>query len=131
MPSLARQVWTSQALVSEPTVTQVANLQLRLEQFRSATSPEGIDFTTLQRPALYQGFITAFNAMNNKRLFLTQEGIFAEEMKLAGVADRRSEQALMYKLAEGISAKELSKTANSTLEVRHSPMPPDGTLRIP
>ncbi len=108
---LARQVWTSQALVSESMVTQVANLQLRLEQFRVATGSEGIDLTTLQRPALYQGFITAFNAMNNKRLFLTQEGIFAKEMKLVGVADRRSERALMYKLAEGISAKELSKTS--------------------
>lgn len=107
---LARQVWTSQALVSEPTVTQVASLQLSLEQFRAAAGTEGMDFSTLQRPALYQSFVAAFNAMNNKRTFLTQEGIFAKEVERAGISDRRSERALMYKLAEGIVAKELSKT---------------------
>ncbi|MGY6038927.1 LPS O-antigen chain length determinant protein WzzB [Aeromonas sp. AE23HZ002T15] len=108
---LARQVWTSQALVSEPTVTQVASLQLNLDQFRAAGGGEGADLSTLQRPALYQGFISAFNAMNNKRMFLTTEGIFVDEMKRANTSDRRDERALMNKLAEGISAKLMDKTS--------------------
>lgn len=106
----ARQVWTSQAMVSEPTVTQAASLQLNLDQFSSAAG-EDVDLTSLQRPALYQNFVSAFNAMNNKRAFLTREGILAEEIKRANISDRRSERALMNKLAEGISTKALDKAS--------------------
>lgn len=108
---VARQVWTSQALVSEPTVTQVASLQLNLDQFRAAVGAEGADLSTLQRPALYQGFISAFNAMNNKRAFLNEEGIFSDEMKREGISENRSKRALMNKLVEGISARALDKTS--------------------
>ncbi|MGL5812483.1 MAG: LPS O-antigen chain length determinant protein WzzB [Aeromonas sp.] len=108
---LARQVWTSQALVSEPTVTQVANLQLSLDQFRAASGIEGVDFSTLQRPALYQGFISAFNSMNNKRTFLIQEGIFVDEVKRENISDHRDERGLMNNLADGISARALDKAS--------------------
>lgn len=107
----ARQVWNSQALIGEPTVTQVAGLQLSLDQFRAASGSEGVDLSTLQRPALYQGFISAFNAMNNKRAFLTKEGILAEEMKRENISGYRNERALMNKLAGGITARVLDKAS--------------------
>lgn len=49
--------------------------------------------------------------MNTKRAFLTQEGVYAEEVEKAEVSDKRSERVLMSKLAESISAKALDKTS--------------------
>lgn len=49
--------------------------------------------------------------MNNKRAFLMQEGIYAAAMEREGISDKRSERALMSKLAESISAKAQDKTS--------------------
>ncbi|MGL6419300.1 LPS O-antigen chain length determinant protein WzzB [Aeromonas allosaccharophila] len=116
----ARQVWTSQALISEPSVSQVAALQLAVDKIQAImstnTNSNGAPLTTaafssLEQPAIYKSFISAFNSMNNKRDFLTQEGVYAVEMEKAGISDKRSERALMSKLAESISAKALDKTS--------------------
>ena len=118
----ARQVWTSQALISEPSVSQVAALQLAVDKIQAIMSsnsnsnsngapPSTAAFSSLEQPAIYQSFISAFNSMNNKRAFLTQEGVYAAEMEKAGISDKRSERALMSKLAESISAKALDKTS--------------------
>ncbi len=126
----ARQVWTSQALISEPSVSQVAALQLAVDKIQaimssnsnsnsnsnSSSSNNGAPlstsaFSSLEQPAIYKSFISAFNSMNNKRYFLTQEGVYAAEMEKAGISDKRSERALMSKLAESISAKAQDKTS--------------------
>ncbi|WP_421300326.1 LPS O-antigen chain length determinant protein WzzB [Aeromonas veronii] len=122
----ARQVWTSQALISEPSVSQVAALQLAVDKIQAIMSsnsnsnsnsssngapPSTAAFSSLEQPAIYQSFISAFNSMNNKRAFLMQEGIYAAEMEREGVSDTRSERALMSKLAESISAKAQDKTS--------------------
>lgn len=129
----ARQVWTSQALISEPSVSQVAALQLAVDKIQAIMSnssnghgnsnsnsnngnnngapPSAAAFSSLEQPAIYQSFISAFNSMNNKRAFLMQEGIYAAEMEREGVSDKRSERALMSKLAESISAKAQDKTS--------------------
>lgn len=123
----ARQVWTSQALISEPSVSQIAALQLVVEKIQAIMSsnsnsnsngapPSTAAFSSLEQPAIYQSFISAFNSMNNKRAFLMQEGIYAVEMEREGISDKRSERALMRKLAESISAKAQDKTSeNMTL----------------
>lgn len=121
----ARQVWTSQALISEPSVSQVAALQLAVDKIQAIMSSNSNDvipsmaaFSSLEQPAIYKSFISAFNSMNNKRAFLTQEGVYAAEMEKAGISDKRSERALMSKLAESISAKALDKTSQDmTLNV--------------
>lgn len=118
----ARQVWTSQALISEPSVSQVAALQLAVDKIQaimsSSSSNNGNNngaplstaaFSSLEQPAIYQSFISAFNSMNNKRAFLMQEGIYAAAMEREGISDKRSERALMSKLAESISAKAQDK----------------------
>lgn len=113
----ARQVWTSQALISEPSLKQVSSFQLIIDQLKNSLPPElagTIDVSSLQRQELYRSFIAAFNGMNNKREFLTQQGIFVEEATKAGVSDRRGERALMNKLAESIVAKPLDKTSTDT-----------------
>lgn len=122
----ARQVWTSQALISEPSVSQVAVLQLAVDKIQAilsnsnsninngnnnGASPSAAAFSSLEQPAIYQSFISAFNSMNNKRAFLMQEGIYAAEMEREGISDKRSERALMSKLAESISAKAQDKTS--------------------
>lgn len=123
----ARQVWTSQALISEPSVSQVAALQLAVDKIQAIMSnssnsksnngnnngapPSAAAFSSLEQPAIYQSFISAFNSMNNKRAFLMQEGIYVAEMEREGVSDKRSERALMSKLAESISAKAQDKTS--------------------
>ncbi|TNH91868.1 LPS O-antigen chain length determinant protein WzzB [Aeromonas sobria] len=118
----ARQVWTSQALISEPSASQVAELQLVVDKIQAIMSSNSNSnsngallstaaFSSLEQPAIYQSFISAFNSMNNKRAFLTQEGIYAVEMEKSGVSDKRSERALMSKLAEFISAKAQDKTS--------------------
>ncbi|BEE04085.1 O-antigen chain length regulator [Aeromonas veronii] len=114
----ARQVWTSQALISEPSVSQVAALQLAVDKIQAIMSsnsndvpPSGSAFSSLEQRAIYQSFISAFNSMNNKREFLMQEGIYATEMERGGISDKRSERALMSKLAESISAKAQDKTS--------------------
>ncbi|MFQ1640837.1 Wzz/FepE/Etk N-terminal domain-containing protein [Aeromonas veronii] len=114
----ARQVWTSQALISEPSVSQVAALQLAVDKIQAIMSsnsngvpPSTAAFSSLEQPAIYKSFISAFNSMNNKRDFLTQEGVYAAEMENAGISDKRSERALMSKLAESISAKAQDKTS--------------------
>ncbi|MFM5528847.1 LPS O-antigen chain length determinant protein WzzB [Aeromonas veronii] len=122
----ARQVWTSQALISEPSVSQVAALQLAVDKIQavmstsSSSSSNGNNngaplstaaFSSLEQPAIYQSFISAFNSMNNKRAFLIQEGIYATAMEREGISDKRSERALMSKLAESISAKAQDKTS--------------------
>ncbi|WP_421323000.1 LPS O-antigen chain length determinant protein WzzB [Aeromonas veronii] len=114
----ARQVWTSQAVISEPSIEQVNVFQLRIEQLKNSLPVESsvaMDFSTLQRTALYQSFVAAFNSMNNKRTFLTEQGIFAEELSKAGVTDRRSERALMSKLGEAIVAKPFDKTGTDMI----------------
>lgn len=128
----SRQVWTSQALISEPSVSQVAALQLAVDKIQAimsdsnsnsnsnsnnnngnnnGASPSAAAFASLEQPAIYQSFISAFNSMNNKRAFLMQEGIYAAEMEIEGISDKRSERALMSKLAESISAKAQDKTS--------------------
>ena len=122
----ARQVWTSQALISEPSVSQVAALQLAVDKIQAIMSSNSNSnsnssnngaplstaaFSSLEQPAIYKSFISAFNSMNNKRYFLTQEGVYAAEMEKAGISDKRSERALMSKLAESISAKAQDKTS--------------------
>ncbi|MBL0625567.1 LPS O-antigen chain length determinant protein WzzB [Aeromonas jandaei] len=112
----ARQVWTSQALVSEPSVSQVAALQLAVDKIQTIISSNGVPpstaaFSSLEQLAIYKSFISAFNSMNNKRAFLIQEGVYAAEMEKSGVSDKRSERVLMSKLAESISAKALDKTS--------------------
>ncbi|MFQ2243200.1 LPS O-antigen chain length determinant protein WzzB [Aeromonas enteropelogenes] len=110
----AREVWTSQALISAPSIEQVNAFQLRMDQLKNSLPEDSsvdMDFSTLQRPALYQSFVAAFNSMNNKRIFLTEQGIFSEELKKAGVTDRRGERALMSKLGEAIVAKPFDKTS--------------------
>ncbi|WP_421247258.1 LPS O-antigen chain length determinant protein WzzB [Aeromonas jandaei] len=123
----ARQVWTSQALISEPSVSQVAALQLAVDKIQAIMSnssnsksnngnnngapPSAAAFSSLEQPAIYQSFISAFNSMNNKRAFLMQEGIYVAEMEREGVSDKRSKRALMSKLAESISAKAQDKTS--------------------
>jgi LPS O-antigen subunit length determinant protein (WzzB/FepE family) len=119
----ARQVWTSQAVISEPSVSQVAALQLAVDKIQvimssNGASPSTATFSSLEQPAIYKSFISAFNSMNNKRAFLTQEGVYAAEMEKSGVSDRHSERVLMSKLAESISAKALDKTSQDmTLNV--------------
>lgn len=118
----ARQVWTSQALISEPSVSQVATLQLAVDKIQAIMStntntntnsalPSAAAFSSLEQPAIYKSFISAFNSMNNKRAFLTQEGVYAAEMEREGISDKRGERALMSKLAESISATALDKTS--------------------
>lgn len=111
----ARQVWTSQALISSPSIKQVDDFQLSIDQLKntiSAGAIGSIDVSGLQRQELYKSFIAAFNSMNNKRKFLTQQGIFAQEAARVGVSDRRGERALMSKLAEPIVAKPFDKTSS-------------------
>lgn len=108
----AREVWTSQALISEPSIEQVNKFQLRIDQLKNSLPTESsveLDFSTLQRTALYQSFVAAFNSMNNKRTFLIEQGIFKKELQKAGVTDKRGERALMNKLAGNISAKTFDK----------------------
>ncbi|MFM5806856.1 LPS O-antigen chain length determinant protein WzzB [Aeromonas veronii] len=112
----ARQVWTSQAVISEPSVSQVAALQLAVDKLQaimaSNSSPlTTVEFSSLEQPAIYQSFISAFNSMNNKRVFLTQEGIYAAEMERLEISDKRGGRALMSKLAESVSAKIQDKTS--------------------
>lgn len=118
----ARQVWTSQALVSEPSFSQVAPLQLAVDKIQAIMSSNSNSnsnvallttaaFSSLEQPAIYNSFISAFNSMNNKRNFLIQEGVYAAEMERAKVSDKRGERELMSKLAESISAKAMDKTS--------------------
>ncbi|MEE1953891.1 LPS O-antigen chain length determinant protein WzzB [Aeromonas sp. 75A] len=110
----ARQVWTSQAVISEPSVSQVAALQLAVDKLQAIMSGSPLttpEFSSLERPAIYQSFISAFNSMNNKRAFLTQEGVYAAEIEKFDISDKRDGRAIMSKLAESISAKIQDKTS--------------------
>lgn len=114
----ARQVWTSQAVISEPSVSQVAALQLAVDKLQAIMSRNSNgaflttpDFSSLERPAIFQSFISAFNSMNNKRYFLTREGVYAAEMERFELSDKRDGHALMRTLAESISAKIQDKTS--------------------
>ncbi|RUR52566.1 O-antigen chain length regulator [Aeromonas veronii] len=110
----ARQVWTSQAVISEPSVSQVAALQLAVDKLQAIMSGSPLttpEFSSLERPAIYQSFISAFNSMNNKRDFLTQEGVYAAEIEKFYISDKRDGRAIMSKLAESVSAKIQDKTS--------------------
>jgi LPS O-antigen subunit length determinant protein (WzzB/FepE family) len=109
---LARQVWTSQALISEPSIKQVEALELGVAQIKGSMplkAAEQIDFSTLERPGIYKSFIAAFNSMSNKKAFLIKEGVFAEEVKRADIKDSRSERALMDELSKDIVAMPFDK----------------------
>nr|WGN91649.1 O-antigen chain length determinant protein [Aeromonas sobria] len=110
----AREVWTSHALINEPSLQQVEALQLEIEKLKSSIPLESvgqIDFSTLTRPEIYKSFVTAFNGMNNKRSFLIKEGIFSEELRQAGIDDTRNDNALMAELGKQIVAKPFDKTS--------------------
>ncbi|MFH7524754.1 LPS O-antigen chain length determinant protein WzzB [Aeromonas enteropelogenes] len=104
---LAPQVWTSRAEVSVATIDQTKGLRLKVEQLLNSSG--NVDVAAFGQESLYQSYISEFNAMNTKRAFLTEEGIFEEEAKLHNVADRRAERVLMKTLAEGIAAKPADK----------------------
>ncbi|WP_270795504.1 LPS O-antigen chain length determinant protein WzzB [Aeromonas sp. QDB11] len=111
---LARQVWTSQALISEPSIKQVEALELGVAQIKGSmplNAAEQIDFSTLARPEIYKSFIVAFNSMSNKKAFLINEGVFAEEIKRANIKDGRSERALMDELSKAIVAIPFDKVS--------------------
>lgn len=112
----ARQVWTSQAVISEPSVSQVEALQLAVDKLQAIMSSNSsplttAEFSSLEQPAIFQSFISAFNSMNNKRDFLVREGIYAAEMEKFEISDKRDGRALMSKLAESVSAKIQDKTS--------------------
>lgn len=120
----ARQIWTSQAVISEPSVSQVAALQLAVDKLQAILSSNSnsnsnsngaplavAEFSSLEQPAIYQSFISAFNSMNNKREFFIREGIHAAEMEELEISDKRDGRALMSKLAESVSAKAQDKTS--------------------
>ncbi|MGK8176602.1 LPS O-antigen chain length determinant protein WzzB [Aeromonas dhakensis] len=114
----ARQVWTSQAIISEPSVSQVAALQLAVDKIqvimsRNSVPPSTGAFSSLEQSAIYKNFISAFNSMNNKREFLIQEGIYAAKMQEEEISDKRGEHELMSKLAESISANTLDKISQN------------------
>ncbi|MFQ1844838.1 LPS O-antigen chain length determinant protein WzzB [Aeromonas veronii] len=112
----ARQVWTSQAVISEPSVSQVGALQLAVDKLQAIMSSNSspltaAEFSSLEQPAIFQSFISAFNSMNNKRDFLIREGIYAAEIEKFEISDKRNSRALMSKLAESVSAKIQDKTS--------------------
>ncbi|MFM5476939.1 LPS O-antigen chain length determinant protein WzzB [Aeromonas veronii] len=114
--TVARQVWTSQAVISEPSVSQVEALQLAVDKLQAIMSSNSsplttAEFSSLEQPAIFQSFISAFNSMNNKRGFLIQEGIYAAEMEKFEISDKRDGRALMSKLAESVSTKIQDKTS--------------------
>lgn len=114
--TVARQVWTSQAVISEPLVSQVEALQLAVDKLQAIMSSNSsplttAEFSSLEQPAIFQSFISAFNSMNNKRGFLIREGIYAAEMEKFEISDKRDGRALMSKLAESVSAKIQDKTS--------------------
>lgn len=105
---LAPQVWTSTAEVSMASVEQTKGLRLKVEQLLNSSG--SVDVAAFGQEQLYQSYISDFNAMNTKRAFLTQEGIFEEETKLEEIEGSREKRALMNKLTEGIVAKPVDKT---------------------
>lgn len=115
--TVARQVWTSQAVISEPLVSQVEALQLAVHKLQAIMSSNNnfplttAEFSSLEQSAIFQSFISAFNSMNNKRDFLIREGIYAAEMEKFEISDKRDGRALMSKLAESVSAKIQDKTS--------------------
>jgi LPS O-antigen subunit length determinant protein (WzzB/FepE family) len=114
--TVARQVWTSQAVISEPSVSQVEALQLAVDKLQAIMSSNSsplttADFSSLEQPAIFQSFISSFNSMNNKRDFLIREGIYAAEMEKFEISDKRDGRALISKLAESVSAKIQDKTS--------------------
>ncbi|WP_241658151.1 Wzz/FepE/Etk N-terminal domain-containing protein [Aeromonas sobria] len=114
--TVARQVWTSQAVISEPSVSQVEALQLAVDKLQAIMSSNSsplttAEFSSLEQPAIFQSFISAFNSMNNKRGFLIKEGIYAAEMEKFEISDKRDGRALMSKLAESVSTKIQDKTS--------------------
>ncbi|MCJ8217241.1 LPS O-antigen chain length determinant protein WzzB [Aeromonas veronii] len=129
----ARQVWTSQALISEPSISQVAALQLAVDKIQTIMSsygppPSAAVFSSLEQSAIYKSFISAFNSIDNKREFLTQEGVYAAEIEKLGVSDKRSELVLMSELADSISAKTLDKT-NQDITLSFSAETPELALQ--
>lgn len=121
----APQVWTSNAVISVPSISQVAELQLAVDKILSVTSTNTKNsndlsmnnamFSSLENPAIYQSYISAFNSMNYKRAFLIQDGIYKAEIENNGVSDKRSERALISKLAESISTKALDNTSQDMM----------------
>lgn len=65
----ARQVWTSQAVISEPSVSQVGALQLAVIMSSNSSPLTAAEFSSFEQPAIFQSFTSAFNSMNNKRDF--------------------------------------------------------------
>ncbi|CAJ1820105.1 GNVR domain-containing protein [Aeromonas jandaei] len=89
-------------------------MELGVAQLKGSVSlkaAEQLDFSTLQRPEIYKSFVAAFNGMNNKKAFLINEGIFAEEVKQADIKDSRSERILMDELGKNIIAMPLDKVS--------------------
>ncbi|PKQ83199.1 O-antigen chain length regulator [Aeromonas sobria] len=152
----ARQVWTSQAIISKPSISQVAALQLAVNQIQEiftenakvnpqisidindsanankynsngAISSEYV-FSSLEQRAIYQSFISAFNSMDNKRAFLMQEEIYAAELERIKMSNNHSESAPISSLADAISAKYNDNTSQD-ITLSYSAETPDIALQ--
>ncbi|WP_429046632.1 Wzz/FepE/Etk N-terminal domain-containing protein [Aeromonas veronii] len=111
----ARQVWTSQALISVPLAQQVESLELSIAKLKASIPyplVEQLDFSSLTRAEIYKSYVVSFNSMDNKKAFLIKEGFFAEEVKRAGIEDKSSERELMNELGKQISAMPSDKTSS-------------------
>ena len=100
----APQVWVSQAEIKQPTLKEVASLELNINQLINAQVP-ATAFTTFDKKALYGDFVNNFNSSNNKRQFLLERGYLDAEAAQAEVTDPKGKRLLLKKIAEGISAK--------------------------
>lgn len=147
----ARQVWTSQAIISEPSISQVAALQLAVDKIQEifpenarvnpqisidindgansngAISSEHV-FSSLEQRAIYQSFISAFNSMDNKRAFLIQEEIYAAELERIKASNNHSDSAPKSSLADAISNKYHDKTSQD-ITLSYSAETPDIALQ--
>jgi LPS O-antigen subunit length determinant protein (WzzB/FepE family) len=123
---LARQEWSSKAVVIAPSPLQVEQLRFRLENIK-AVNPiigPGIDefFTSFSEDKLFTNFIEAFNSFDNKCEFLETNGYVREDINKDAGSRKRFLQKVTQKITASIRKKEtyytLSYTADNAPEAR-------------
>ncbi|WP_448871377.1 LPS O-antigen chain length determinant protein WzzB [Desulfobulbus propionicus] len=114
---LARQEWSSKAVVTAPMPAQVKQLRLRLENIKAVNPKDDSSmdkfFTAFSEANLFTDFIEAFKSFDNKSEFLKTHGYVPEADKI----NAGSRQSFLEKTAKKIIASQKKQETFYTLSV--------------
>ncbi|MDX7780098.1 LPS O-antigen chain length determinant protein WzzB [Aeromonas hydrophila] len=107
----AAQVWTSQALIDQPTSREINHLRLVVNKLvNNNIEPKAL--ASFEKEVIFKDFIKGFNSADNKVNFLIAEGIVDSSPNPQKNDSAQNQKAQLKKLIKTIDARALDKLSD-------------------